>query len=108
MANQFKNQGTANIGTTATTVYTAPASTTSTVIGLTLCNTYTAAVYASVIVTINGSDFYLIKSALIPVGGALVPVGGEQKLVLEAADLVKISSSVASSVDAIISVLEIS
>jgi hypothetical protein len=108
MANQFKNQGTAAIGITAVTIYTAPALTTSTVIGLTLANTHTTPVYASVLVNISGSDFYLIKDALIPVGGALVPVGGEQKLVLEAGDIIKVVSSVAASVDTIVSVLEIS
>lgn len=108
MANQFKNQGTAAIGTTAVVAYAAPAVTTSTVIGLTVANTHSAPVYVSVLVTINSSDFYLIKEALIPVGGALVPVGGEQKLVLESGDAVKVVSSVAASVDVIVSVLEIS
>jgi hypothetical protein len=108
MANQFKNQGTASVGTTATTVYTAPALTTSTVIGLTVANTHSAPIYVNILITINSSDFYLIKQALIPVGGALVPVGGEQKLVLEPGDAVKVLSSVAASADVIVSALEIS
>ena len=58
--------------------------------------------------TIGGSDFYLIKNAVIPVGGAIVPVGGEQKVVLQTGNLVKVLSSAATSADAILSVLEIS
>ena len=39
-------------------------------------------------------------------GGALVPIGGDQKVVLETGDIIKITSNTASSADAIVSVLE--
>lgn len=107
MANTFKNAAVANVGTTTTTVYTAPSATTSTIIGLTIANTYTAPVYVNVWLSTGGVDYYLIKAAAVPLGGALVPVGGDQKVVLEAADSIKISSSAASSVDVIVSALEI-
>lgn len=107
MANTFKNAGVAGIGTTATTIYTAPSATTSTIIGLTIANVHTAPVYVNVWANISGVDYYLIKAAAVPLGGALVPVGGDQKLVLEAADSIKVSSNVATSVDVIVSALEI-
>jgi len=57
--------------------------------------------------TIGGTDYYIVKNAVIPVGGSLVPVGGDQKLVLEATDVLKVVSDTASSADVIASVLEI-
>lgn len=108
MANKFTNKGTASIGTTATTIYTAPASTTATVIGITIANVYTSPVYVDVIVNISGNNYYLIKGAIIAVGGALVPVGGDQKLVLNTGDYIKVVSTQASSIDTIVSVLEVS
>mgnify|MGYP000672132573 FL=1 len=49
----------------------------------------------------------MIKNAVIPVGGAIVPIGGEQKVVLEATDAIKVVSNTASSADVIVSALEI-
>ena len=43
----------------------------------------------------------------ISVGGALVAVGGDQKVVMNAADVIKVSSSAASSIDVTLSILEI-
>jgi hypothetical protein len=37
-----------------------------------------------------------------------VPIGGDQKVVLEAADILKVASDTASSADVLLSVLEIS
>lgn len=108
MANAFKNSAVANIGTTASTVYTTPASTTTTIIGLTVANTISSPITVSISLSISGTEYYLIKNAVIPVGGTLVPIGGEQKLVLQAAHLLKVISNTAASADAIVSVLEIS
>lgn len=107
MANTFKNAALANVGTTLTSLYTAPAATATTVIGLTLANTSANSVYVDVVVTISGTDYYVIKGALVPVGGALVPIGGDQKLVLQATHVLKVRSTAATSIDAIASVLEI-
>jgi hypothetical protein len=48
----------------------------------------------------------MVKEATIAVGGALVPIGGDQKLVLEATDAIKVSAT--ANADVILSVLEIS
>ena len=99
MANTFKSYQNTSV-TTATTILTGPASTQITVIGLSVANTTSAAVTASV--TLNGA--YLVKNAPIPVGGSLVAVGGDQKLVVEATDVLSVSAS--GNVDVITSTLE--
>ena len=50
---------------------------------------------------------HLIKDAPVPSGGSIVIVGGDQKVVLEATHSVKVSSNTASSVDVVMSILEI-
>jgi hypothetical protein len=50
---------------------------------------------------------FIIKDAPVPVGSSLVVVGGDQKVVLEPGDTVKVTSNTALSADAIVSVLEI-
>ena len=101
MANAFKNYTSTSV-TTETTVLTGPASTETTVIGLSIANT--GASVATVDVKLNTA--YVVKNAPVPVGGSLVVVGGDQKLVVEAADTIKVTSDV--TVDAIVSTLEIS
>ena len=52
-------------------------------------------------------NVFLIKDAPIPVGGTLVPIGGDQKVVLQATDVIKVQSDTANSADTILSILEI-
>ena len=109
MANTFKNAAAAATGTSEVSVYTVPSSTTTTVIGLTCANvTSTSPIKVSIRVYDDSGSayFYVVKNAEIYGGGALVAVGGDQKLVLETGDIVRVSSDTASSVDTIISVME--
>jgi len=122
MANAFKSYIRESIGVAITDAYTVPAATTCTVIGFSLANIIASGVTVTVDVLLQkaaagtgvnanwsaGHDVYLVKAAAIPGGGSLVVVGGDQKLVLETGDKVKVLSSDASSIDAIVSVLEIS
>jgi predicted 2-oxoglutarate/Fe(II)-dependent dioxygenase YbiX len=48
----------------------------------------------------------MVKEAEIFEGGSLVAVGGDQKVVLEAGDILKVTSDTASSVDTLISYME--
>ena len=96
----FKSNQSTSI-TTETTIYTCPASTETTVIGLSVATT--AASAATVSVKLNTA--YLVKDAPVPVGGALVVVGGDQKVVLEPTDTISVTSD--QTVDAVISILEI-
>ena len=105
MANTFKNALARNVGTSATTVYTAPASKNSICIELDLCNTTSSGVTADVYITSSANNYYLVKSAPVPVGGSLQVIAG-QKIVLSNLDALKVVSSVASSIDVIGSILE--
>jgi hypothetical protein len=109
MANTFKNSITGSIGVTNTTVYTTPAATSTTVIGMSVANVnLTSNISVSATLTSGSSTIYLVKNATVPVGGSIVLIGGEQKLVLTTGNYLSIQSSVASSADVIVSVLEIS
>jgi hypothetical protein len=108
MANTFKNYFSKDVGTSAATVYTCPSATQTTVIGLSVANTSASPITTDVYITSSSVDYYLIKSGVVPVGGSLVVVGGDQKVVLEAADVLKVLTSAASSADVVASVLEIS
>jgi len=107
MANTFKNSFQQNIGTSALTVYTAGNGVQATVIGMTVSNVTASDVKADVLVNSSGTDYFLVKGATIEPGSALVPIGGDQKLVLEASDYLKVKSDTSSSLDVILSVLEI-
>jgi len=107
MANSFKNYILQNAGTSAQNVYAVGAGTQSTVIGMTIANTTDSPITANVTLTHSGTTIFMLKQATIAPGGALVPVGGDQKLVMEATDYLRVQTSSASSADVILSVLEI-
>ena len=100
MANTFKNYHTASIGTSASTVYTVPSSTTAVVIGLNLANR----TGSQILVDVQLSSTFIIKNAPIPGGSALSVLDG--KIIAEASETIVVTSNTASSVDAIVSVLE--
>ena len=104
MANTFKNYLAASVGTSASTVYTVGGSTTATTIGLNIANRVTSQIKVSAYITSGGTDYYIVRDAPIPAGSALSVLDG--KIVLEAADVVKVVSDTASSADVVLSVLE--
>ena len=108
MANVFKNQFSKDVGTSAATIYTGPSSTATTIIGMTVANTTSSTITVDVYITSSAVDYYLVKGASVPVGGSLVPVGGDQKVVIETGDVLKVVSSAATSADVVVSLLEIS
>lgn len=108
MANAFKLVTSTNVGTSPATVYTCPSSTETTIIGLTIANIHTSQIEVDVQLENNdGDNVYLIKDAPIPVGSSLVVVGGEQKVVMNASDVLKVTSNTATSADVTLSILEI-
>jgi hypothetical protein len=109
MANIFFRKVSSNVGTTANTVgsYTVGGSTTSIVLGLALANLTGATINASAFVANGSSLTYLVKNAPITTGGTLVVIGGDQKLVLQTNDNVKIVSDTVNSIDAVMSIMEI-
>jgi hypothetical protein len=109
MANTFKLKTKTGIGTTPTTIYTASTGSLSAtiVVGLVCSNITASAVDTDVqIENDDGDNIYIVKDAPIPAKGSLEALGGG-KIVLEANDLVKVTSSAASSVDVALSIMEI-
>ena len=108
MANTFKNKLGARIGTSESIVYTVPSATTTTVVGLSVPNVTSSniTVDISVFYTSASTHAHVIKTGDVFVGGTLVVVGGDQKLVLETGDQIKITASASSSADVIVSYME--
>jgi hypothetical protein len=107
MANTFRNYLSKDVGTSPATIYTCPSATQTTVIGFSVANTSTSPITCDAYITSSAVDYYLIKTGTVPVGSSLVIVGGDQKVVLEAADVVKVVTSAATSADVVLSVLEL-
>ena len=100
MANTFKNYVSASVGTSATTVYTVPSSTTSVVIGLNVANRAAS----QITVDVQLGSTYIIKAVPIPVASSLSVLDG--KIIMETTETLVVTSSAASSADVILSVLE--
>ena len=109
MANTFFRKFSANVGTASTTVgtYSVPAATTAVVVGLSLSNVTGSTIAASAYINNGASSYYLVKNAPVAAGGTLILVGGDQKLVLQVGDNVVVKSDTATSIDAVMSVMEI-
>lgn len=110
MANTFKNYSTSIAAGTNGSFGTVPADTTSTCIGLTVANTgsTTATISVELYDSSATAYYYIVKNAPVPMGGSMIVVGGEQKVVMETGDAIRVTTGSAASVDAIASVLEIS
>ena len=109
MANTFKNAQSIGVGTSEVSVYTVPSSTTTTIVGLSCANTTTTSpikVGIRVFDRSASTHAYVVKNAEIFEGGALVAVGGDQKLVLETGDIIKVVSDTTNSIDVIVSYME--
>jgi len=100
MANTFKNYTSSGVGTSATTVYTVAASTTSVMIGCNIANVTSSQIK----VDVQAAGTYIVKDAPIPAGSALSVLDG--KIILETTNTVVVTSDTASSADVILSVLE--
>jgi hypothetical protein len=109
MATFFKNKLESNLGTTETTVLTTLANARTTVIGLSLTNTTPDLVLASVKIsdTVANTSAYYVRNVVVPANQSLRVVNGGEKLVLGPSTEVKIQSSVASSLDLVMSYVEI-
>ena len=107
MANTFKSNVAANIVTSGNTVYTCPSATQTTIIGMTLATKSAGPITSNVFLTRSAVDYSIIYNAPILSGSTLVPIGGDQKVVLQAADVLKVTTSANGSVDVIASLLEI-
>ena len=108
MANTFKIKTDTAVGTSAATIYTCPSATQTTIIGLSVANIVASQITVDVQLENNdGDNIYLVKAAPVPVGSALVVVGGDQKVVMEASDVLKVTTNTAASGYVAVSILEI-
>jgi hypothetical protein len=108
MANQFNKTLNTGIGTTPIEVYSTASNTKATVIGINLANTTDGTVFADIQLRDETSATgFIVKNAEIPPGSALAAMGGDQKLVMDPLNYLLITSDTPNSIDAIVSVLEI-
>ena len=118
MANTFKvvshDVMPASAGTPES-LYTAPSSTTTVILGMVLSNVHTAQVTASVKLvsdtsgggrTATNTTTFLLKDAPVPVGSSLEILSGS-KVVLETTDAIQIDCSVTDKVSVTMSIMEI-
>ena len=105
MAQNFRNQIVRNTGTSAIDILNAVNSY-YTVIGIRLANVATSAINVSVYIVRSATNYYLIKSAPIPVGGSLELIDGGAKVVLEDGDKITAISDTATSLDSVVSYID--
>ena len=120
MANDFKRFSISDVntsdGASASAVYTVPAGAGSTalesiIIGINLANTSASSVTAQVFLDHNSgsNDSYIVKDVIVPAGTSIEIMRGN-KIVVEndgtTGDIIRVSCDTATSLDAIVSVLE--
>jgi len=106
MANTFKRKTGNSVGTTLTTIYTVPASTTTVMIGGVISNVTGTDADAVVLTSDGTNDINLIgEDTPIPANTALSFIDG--KIVLETGDTVKVQGSAANQLDVHLSIMEI-
>ena len=110
MANTFKNaefNASLAADTDSGALATVGSDTQTTLIGMTIANITSGVISVGVKLVSGGSDTRIDKDPPVPTGGSLVVLGGDQKVVLEATDAIKIRSNTADSIHAVLSYLEI-
>ena len=109
MANTFKNAALANVNNSAySTLYTAPSSTTTVVLGLAIANKTANGVEVQVQFTDSSASttHQLLENGSIP-GKTTLETRAGQKYILEAGDILKVQADTASALDVVLGVMEI-
>ena len=107
MANTFKLKTKANVGISTENIYVVPSATTTVVIGITLANISGSGAVVGVGITRPAADdVKVLKNVAIPQGSTLEFMQGN-KVVLETADTLTINSSTSNSIDAALTIMEI-
>ena len=76
------------------------------IVGIRLANVHTQSITVEAYITSGGANYYIIKNAPIPSGSSLELIDGGAKIVAANGDRLYIKSNVASSLDAIVSVVD--
>ena len=107
MANTFKLKTKANVGISTENIYVVPSATTTVVIGITLANISGSGAVVGVGITRPAADdVKVLKNVAIPQVSTLEFMQGN-KVVLETADTLTLNSSTNNSVDAALTIMEI-
>jgi hypothetical protein len=107
MANTFKLKTKANVGISTENIYVVPSATTTVVIGITLANISGSGAIVGVGITRpSADDVKVLKNVAIPQGSTLEFMQGN-KVVLETADTLTLNSSTNNSIDAALTIMEI-
>ena len=107
MANTFKLKTKANVGISTENIYVVPSATTTVVIGITLANISGSGAIVGVGITRPAADdVKVLKNVAIPQGSTLEFMQGN-KVVLETADTLTLNSSTNNSIDAALTIMEI-
>ena len=112
MANTFKNASIASVPTngfsSGGTLYTCPGSTTSIILGIAITNKTDNSAHISIQFTDSSASgtILLLNEVAIPANTTLEVLAG-QKYVLEATDILKVQASAASSLDAVLGLMQI-
>ena len=106
MAQNFRRYVARNVGTTASTIFTADSY--DTIIGISLSNTTGSQVFvdAYVVDVDSSTDVYLIKNAPINTGSTLQLIDGGAKFVVKNGDVLKVKSDTSNSVDVLVSTVD--
>ena len=115
MANTFKLKSKKNVGVTTVGIYTAPLSTTTVIIGVTLANVSGSGINVGVGISraaegavglgTGHDDINILKNTPIPQGSSLEVMSGN-KIVLEASDIFKVESDVTDRLDVALTIME--
>ena len=108
MATNFKNIIGKEIGTQRVAVYTVPAATSTSVIGMNIANLTENMVSCNIEVGDEASNIgFLIKEMPIAPNSALKPIGKGEKVVLDAGNVLYVTADQTASLDVILSIVEI-
>jgi hypothetical protein len=115
MANTFKVCTRASVDhSSADTIYTVPSSTTTVILGMTICNRHSSATDIDVILVSDtagsnpntNANVYLLKDTSIPTASTLEVFSG-QKIVLQTTDSITAQAAANDYIDISISIMEI-
>ena len=102
MAQDIERHINRTTGASPVTVFTSNSD--DTVVGIRCCNIHASTtINVDVYIVNGGNNYYLIKTAPIPVGGSLELIDGGSKIILQSGDALTVVSDTASSLDTVVS-----
>tara|TARA_R110002020_G_scaffold171436_1_gene361480 strand:- start:279 stop:605 length:327 start_codon:yes stop_codon:yes gene_type:complete len=104
MAQDFTRYKNREVGTAPVSVFTANSN--DALVGISLANITSSDITCDVYINDGSNDFYLVKTAPIPVGSELQLLDGGAKVVMQNNDILKVVSSAASSLDVWVSAVD--